>query len=305
MRKIYTLALTILFLTFAQAQKTTLSLKLETGKEYKQKTDSKVTIEQDVSGQKMSIAMNIKGSMSYLVKSFENSNYDLEVEYESLSMIMDMPQGKMEFSSENKDSEDVFSKIVVEMVNKPFQVIMTNTGKIIKVNGIETLFDTAFEKFPQIPEAQLNQIKAQLMNAYGEKAFKGNIEMISSVFPKNPVIVDESWVINTKLESGFAADVTTTYTFKEENQDYHLIIGSSKIKTTDKDAYIKTNGMDMKYDLTGAMTSEIKLDKTSGWIIEAKMDQKIQGDAHIKENEQIPNGMKIPMIIKSETVITN
>ena len=63
--------------------------------------------------------------------------------------------------------------------------------------------------------------------------------------------------------------------------------------------------MPMKYDMSGSMSSEIKVDKETGWIIEATITQEITGDAYIKENPQIPEGMKIPMTMINEMTIRN
>jgi hypothetical protein len=59
------------------------------------------------------------------------------------------------------------------------------------------------------------------------------------------------------------------------------------------------------YNIKGSMTSEIKVDRASGWIIEAKISQKMKGDSHVKGNPQMPNGMTIPMETATETVVTN
>jgi len=305
MRKFFNLILVSIILTSCQAQQTELKLSLEKGKEYKQITDSKATIIQDINGQKMNMEMTIKGSMTYLVKVVNENDYEMEVKYERLSMTMQLPQGTMEFSSEKNDEQDVFSMILAEMKNSPFQITMTKSGKITEVKNIELLFESAFSKFSQIPENQMAQIKAQLMKAYGEEAFKGSIEMVTAIYPDKSVVKGESWEIKTKLESGMSADMTTTYQYTENNSDYYLIVGDSKIATADKDAYIESNGMPMKYDLTGNMSSEIKVDKTSGWIIEAKINQDIKGDVYIKGNPQMPEGMKIPMVMKNDMTFSN
>lgn len=305
MKTTITLFLVAIIWTCCQAQKTELGLNLEQGKTYEQLTNSKATIIQDVNGQKINMVMTIKGGTSYLVQAVNAEGYEMEVKYESLSMSMQMPQGTMEFSSEKKDPQDIFSLILAEMKNKPFQIKMTRKGKVKEVKNIESLFESVFSKFPQIPENQMAQVKAQLMKAYGEEAFKGNMEMVTAIYPDKPVDKGESWVINTKLESGMSADMTTTYTYSENNSDYYLIVGDSKIQTADKDAYIESNGMPMKYDMAGNMSSEIKADKVSGWIMEAKIKQDIQGDVYIKGNPQMPDGMKIPMIMKNDMVFTN
>jgi hypothetical protein len=305
MRKIFILVMFTIVLISGQAQKTTLTLNLEKGKEYRQVTYSKATIIQDFNGQKMSIVMIIEGEMSYTVVTVNPSDYDLEVKYERLSMKMELPQGKMEFSSDKNDKQDIFSTMLSKMTGNSFNVKMAKNGKVIEVKNIESRIESLFEDFTDIPENQLAQLKAQMTKAYGAEAFKGNIEMVTAIFPGEPVNKGDKWTIKTNLESGMAALMTTEYEFTDLGSDYAIIKGNSVIETEDKDAYIESNGMPMKYDMSGSMSSEIKVDKETGWIIEATIQQEITGDAYIKENPQIPEGMKIPMTMINEMTIRN
>lgn len=305
MKTIFTLILTVFVLTSYQTQNSDLSLKLKKGKEYKQITNSKTTIIQEVNGQKMNMVMTIKGTMTFLVKDITENGYNMDAKFEELSMSMQMPQGLMEFSSEKNDANDIFSTILGAMKDKAFGITMSKTGKITDVKNVEALWSTAINTFDQLPEMQKEQIKAQIMKAYGGEALKGNIEMVTAIYPDSPANRGDKWTINTKLESGMSANMTTDYEFAELTSEYALIKGKSTIVTADKDAYIESNGMPMKYDLTGSMDSEIKVDKNTGWIIEATINQKIEGDTYIKENPQLPNGMKIPMTMINDVVITN
>lgn len=305
MKTIFTLILTVFVLTSCQTQNSDLSLKLEKGKEYKQITNSKATIIQEVNGQKMNMVMTIKGTMTFLVKDITENGYNMDAKFEELSMSMQMPQGLMEFSSEKNDANDIFSTILGAMKDKAFGITMSKTGKITDVKNVEALWSTAINTFDQLPEMQKEQIKAQIMKAYGGEALKGNIEMVTAIYPDSPANRGDKWTINTKLESGMSANMTTDYEFAELTSEYALIKGKSTIVTADKDAYIESNGMPMKYDLTGSMDSEIKVDKNTGWIIEATINQRIEGDTYIKENSQLPNGMKIPMTMINDMVITN
>lgn len=305
MRTLFSLILTSIILTSCQSQKVDLSLKLEKGKVYKQVTVSKATITQEVNGNKMNMVMTINGTMSFFVKEINDNGYNMYSKFEKLSMSMQMPQGTIAFSSEKNDVKDIFSTILGAMKNKPFEITMSKSGKITKVKNVEVLWESVINKYGQLSEMQKEQIKAQIMKAYGADALKGSIEMVSAIYPDKPVNKGDKWTINTKLESGMSANMTTDYEFSDLTSDYALIKGNSKIKTADKDAYIKSNGMPMRYDLTGSMTSEIKVDKNTGWTIEAKINQEIKGDAYIKENPQMPHGMKIPMTILNEMVIKN
>lgn len=304
MKNLLTIPVLFIAFTWCNAQKSTLALNLKKGEAYTHISSSKSSIQQEIGGQKINMVLTIGGNMSFLVTAIDDEGFDLDVEYKSLSMAMELPQGAMEFSSEKDDENDIFSRILAEMRNKKFQIKMTRYGKVTEVRNIDTFFESVFSGFPEIPEAQLAQLQSQLLKAYGEKAFKGNVEMVTAIYPESRVKEGDEWDIKVKLESGMSANMTTTYKYAESTKEYNIITGDSKIMTEDKEAYIESNGMPMRFDLAGNMSSNIKIDKKSGWIVEATINQQIQGDTFIKENAQMPNGMKIPMMMKNEMTVT-
>jgi hypothetical protein len=107
MKILTTLILTSLILSTCQVQKIDLILNLEKGKEYKHIMDSKTTVIQDLNGQKMNIVMIIGGTITYVVKSINGSDYGMDAKFDKLSMSMEFPQGTMAFNSENNDTNDI------------------------------------------------------------------------------------------------------------------------------------------------------------------------------------------------------
>ena len=183
MKKILVLVIAVVLLASCEAQKETIELNLNKGETYYQKMVVNTLINQNINGQEVKINMSIIGKMSYKVIDIVTSIYDIEVKFKSLSMIMKLPNGDMEFSSDKNDNNDIFSRILGLMKDKSFYIKMTKTGKINEVKGIENLFTEIFESFPNLTEAQKLQIRKQIEKSYGEKAFKRNFEMTSAIFP--------------------------------------------------------------------------------------------------------------------------
>lgn len=304
MKKILSFLAAFVIVTSSFAQKEIIGLHLAKDSVYLQKIISNVIITQLVNGQQIKVDLTIDGSMKYKVIDINHSDYDMEVWYEHLSMKMELPGNTMEFSSEKNDVSDIFSTILGEMKNRPFLITMTSTGKVKEVKNIDTLFSNVFNAFPQIDENQQKQVLDQVKQAYGEKAFKGNLEMSMAIFSDEPVATGDQWTINTRIEAGMAASMQTVYELKEVNDQYYLIQGNSTIETADKDAYVEANGMPLKYDLAGTMLSNIKVHKSNGWIIHTTISQQLKGTAYIKENPQMPDGMAIPMTMENEMTIT-
>jgi hypothetical protein len=263
-----------------------------------------MSIIQTLNGQQINVGMIVSCKMAYKIIDIQNSVYDMEVKYDRLSMTMNLPNGTMDFSSENTDKKDIFSSVLSTLKKYPFQIKMTKTGKVTEVKNIETLFSNMFDNIPNITDVQKEQIKSQLTQAYGEKTFKGNLEMCSAIFSDSMVSKSDKWIVKTNLESIMSANIVSTYQLKEANDSYCLISGTSTIETVNKDTYTESNGMPIKFNLSGTITSDIKINKKSGWVIESKINEIIKGTTQIKDNPKVPGGMTIPMTINSEMKIT-
>lgn len=138
------------------------------------------------------------------------------------------------------------------------------------------------------------------------------MELVSAIYPSKPVKKGDKWTVNTNLEDGISGvdmEVSTEYELIDLTQGYALINGYATIETNDNIKNNEMTAMQMKFDLSGTKTSEIKVDINTGWIIEAKITQKIEGEIEMKmDNDQIKGmygGMKISMKMLQETLITN
>ena len=303
MRQLVFTSILVLFCYFCDAQPYTLQLNLQEGHSYPHKINAQTSIKQQINGQPFDMKMDIEGTMQYKVKTLQNNTYTMDVQYTKMRMTMGMPQGSLVFNSEQPSSTDIMSTILSMLTKGSFEVEITKKGEITQVNKLDELFSNIFAQFPQITQAQREQLKQQLMKAYGEEAIKGSIEMATAVFPPEPKTPGDSWNISTRLASGFEAESTTLYKLAECTDEYFLLTGNGKIHTKDKAAMIQANGMPIKYKLNGSIKSVIKLDKKTGWIIESSVRQKITGEAQIEASEQLPDGMVIPMEIDSESLI--
>ncbi len=295
MRKLF---LFLLLGTITQSvfgQKQNLGFNLKIGQTYNHVMHSSSSIKQEINGQEINIDVTLSGKMAFKVTNLVNTVYSMNVSYEQLAMTMKLPNGEMIFNSEKEDKTDIFSSMLGEIKGKQFLVKMTSIGKIVEVENLDFIFENLIDKFPTLTLIQKQQIKTQLKQAYGEKAFKGSFEMITAIYPNTAVSKGGSWEIKTLLETGFAATLTTTFELKDKTESYNLIVGKGKIITLDKDAYTQVNGMPTQYNLSGTMNSNLKVDPNTGWIIEAKVNQLIAGNVEIKDNPNLPGGMITPM----------
>nr|MBB6138279.1 hypothetical protein [Mucilaginibacter sp. X5P1] len=63
--------------------------------------------------------------------------------------------------------------------------------------------------------------------------------------------------------------------------------------------------MPVKYEITGTLRSNIKINKITGWPIEVRSLQLMKGDIEILDNSKVPGGMKIPVSLKTVATTTS
>lgn len=301
MKKTILLSLALLVAVLSHAGKIDFCLNLKTGATYSQNMIAKSNIKQEVNGMEMNIQMTIDGNTDYTVKSFENDVYEMDVRFTELTMSVNVPgQGNLSYSSKDPKEDDIMGQVFAGMTKESFEMSLTKYGKVLELRNVEKLWDAAFASLEDLPEEQMEQIKAQINNSFGDEALVGNMEMAFAIYKDGKVRKGDKWTIETDINSTFTGRLTTEYELVDIGKELVSIAGNGTIKTKESDKFFETGGMKIKYDMAGKMASDIKADRKTGWIIEAKITQDIKGVATILANEQIPEDMTLPMIIHTE-----
>lgn len=263
-----------------------IKLNLEKGKEYTQSNTSTLTTKIGFpDGSTMDMPVTIAGMMSFIVESESDTAYLVEVTYKKLLMTIKMPQGvSMTFDSESVD--DIMSKSFKGIVDNPFKVTLLKNGRVssVDMSAFWEKFDSSLEWLPLM---QKEQVVEQIKQAYGEKAFKGSFEQLSAYLPEKPVNKGGKWCTQIELNTNFPATMVSEYKLEKITKDYFIIQGTSNISTNGlQDAITQSSsGELMKYNLIGTAISNIKIDRNTGWVIEATIKQTLKGKSIIGDVE--------------------
>jgi hypothetical protein len=286
------------------SEKYTLSLNLETGHVYKQNLVSKVDMTQEAMGQSMDVKMTIEAEMSFNVKDFKDDQYEVEVSYDRMEMGIDAGNGNIAFGSALDSTNNALGQVMKSLTNKSFTMMITKSGKVTEVRDLANIFNEIFDSMPNVTEMQKEQMKSQLEESYGEGAIKRNLEQSFDFLPKEPVALGESWEFESKIEGQFPVNVKGSYTLEEVKDGAYIISNESEI-FMNSDEPISQNGMELKMEITGDMTSTMTIDRKTSWIVTSTIDQTFGGTVSVASSPLMPDGMEMPIQISNKMTITS
>ncbi|RZM30292.1 MAG: hypothetical protein EOO88_01375 [Pedobacter sp.] len=300
--------LTFLLLTFfcsACYAQNKIELNLIKGNVYQQKMSMVMSIKQTVNKNDILINMNIKGTTAFTVTDVKDGVYDIDVAYKTLSVKTEMPGGiSIAFDSEKNDPKDTVSTSLGLMKNMPFHMKMNKQGKVLAISEVTKMFTAVFQNFPNLTPSSRQKMQAQIEQSFGEKAFKNNMENMMAFYPQTAVGKGSKWTVKTTAASvNMDMQVENHYTLDEVTAGQYLISGVSQMTSPNSGSYKEVNGMSAKTDISGNITTSMKIDRKSGWIAESASSMNLKGSVSFKANDKMPEGMTIPMEISGTTTV--
>lgn len=289
---------------FAQKQSLVLSLKLDST--YYMSSNANLTITEQIPGQTMVITTIMSCRVAHKVTAIRDSVYELEVAYKSFNMHMDLPGGKsVDIRTDDANSNQVVNKIMRTMLDKPFTVTINNRGKVLAIKNSQNLYSGMLSSLPDTLSAEKKaQFKAQMEQSLGEKSFKNTFQDAFAVLPDANVNLNDHWSAITNLESTISVQIKNTYTLQRITNNEYMIHGDAVVTSPDSPEYKQINGIPMRYiDLSGSSTTDIELDKTTGWVTKEKVTRLVKGTMDIKDNPQVPGGVKFPMTVNADLMV--
>ncbi len=282
-----TLSLTLLLMSYAQS--INLELNLSEGQVFHQKNNYILNSTLILGEEIVKYRYEVNRLTSFKVLKTNTNSYELEVRFEKLSVGIGETKIEYVMGSDTKEQDDPYSKIVLNMIDVPFQITMTRKGRIEDIRGLDTLIANAFDTDLDITEHEMIGVKQLILLWFDQKAFVSSVEIATACYPESPVSVEDTWQSQVELKQQAGLYCTTTYTLVSSDATHNTIEGKSQIKTDKSPVYEDEDGGYVVMDLEGTLTSTLKLDTESGLVTNATMQQEMEGIFQTQETEPIPH----------------
>jgi hypothetical protein len=281
----------------------TLQYNFKQGEIFKQNIEANTNLVQKVMGQEIKIGSVVNSKINYEVMDVKDENYTLKVTYKEFKMKTAAP-GVGDISVDSNTPEDIatlqnLGPMFKAMVDKPVEVVMTKTGKVKSIKGVEKLKEALQNSFDKnIPEDIKQQLIAQTGAQFFEESIKMLFEQNSSFFPDKPVNAGSTWNTKTFTRiSNFTMNNDMKMTLKNIENDEAVIEVEGTVSTPEGYEQ-EINGMKAKLALKGTQKGLIKVNKNTGWATSSNIKQNFEGNMEVQ-------GMQIPISVNSTALITD
>ena len=284
-------------LAFSLVSFAQLRYNLEIGKEYGLKQLTIQDITQTVQGMTQNIKNTIGGDLVFTIKSKDGNVYTSDFVFASLIFKMESPMFSMGYdSNDSNQEENAMTGVFKSIVGYPFTMKFNDKGEILEVKGFEKLMEKVqTESGGQAAGAIQESLKGQ----FSDESMKQSLASMLIVYPDEKPKSGLSWS-NTIEQSG-AMPLVSKYSYKVSSASSSVVeVQGSGTMATKEGFSQERMGMTQHFDLSGDVTMSAKIDAKTGWPINIKQTQDLEGNVTI-ESAQLPAPMEMPMSIKGES----
>ncbi|HEY0651566.1 MAG TPA: DUF6263 family protein [Chryseosolibacter sp.] len=278
-----------------------LQYKFKPGEEYEYVQRSKQNAVQVLPGMgEMKMDGTLGGTMLLKIKSVdEKGTARIETQYTKLKMLTHSFIMSMSMDSDGPEEEDG-NKIMKALTGKTFFFLLTKTGKVEAVEGVENLYSGLASL--DLDADVVSKAQKTLKQTINEKSIKTLLENGLVSYPENPVKAGDSWNTSSVQAVNFPMTIENTWNLKSADGGVAVVSCKGDLKTIDKDKVNNlVNGMKSKSDLNGTQTMHANVDVKTGWPKDVKIVSDLKGTMTLLAGGMIPQDMEIPMTVKIET----
>ncbi len=292
----FTICLAVILFYSSCTQKTNLEYNLEKDKKYYTELTGSINVDQTF--QENQSKVNVDIYANYLTELESKTDNDLTINLNIDTMDMNM---EMEINEEKKDFSDMpggdaLKNMESNMKGHFLTITMTKAGEPIEITGyeewIQTLKDSLYNRYDSINK----KMEKSLDNMYGKNMFENQMQKMFIIYPDKPIGIGDTWQDSTILKQFMPIKVVNNYKLTGINLNTAMIEGNSQVEMSTQDT-LKSK-IPMKYDISGSLNSDYKIDKNTGMIIEGEIDYSFGGEMIIMAIPGMTKEEKIPMNIK-------
>jgi hypothetical protein len=296
--KKYMLFIAVCFSIAATAQYNII-YNLEKGGVYPQNQTVVSEQNQIINGMPQEISTTLSTESDYIVQDIKEGVYYIDIMVKKMSNTTKTAMGREIIASDGPVSNPM-NKLFNNMTTYPIKITMNNKGELLSFDNSAQLKNMT--EGVDLPEMQLAQLEGTMKKEMSAEKLTSNYSQLTQILPKTEVSIGASWGKKITINSIVSFESTTTFTLESVTDEFYTISTTAIIATSENEES-DVMGMKAKCNLAGPLKGTYIIDKNTGWISSANLEQQLDGNITFEKSEMMPQEMKISMTSKTSTTI--
>ncbi len=270
--------------------------RLEVGDSFTIAQSAKQLITQEMEGSKHELTNDLGGILQFTVMGASDKGYDLSLVFKdfSLKTTSNLQGTVIDVKATEVKEGDIMSTMFNAILNHELRVLMGKEGKILSVEGGESMIDKMIASSGIEDDFTIKTMKKGLAKDFSSAGLAQSFEQMTYFYPDaaNGVAIGDSW------ENSYSGKLSanTTFTYDKEDANSTFISGIAAVT-------METDEAGTKMSLSGTQETAIQANGKNGFVQKAMVSSEVKGVssmAHLADVE-IPTTIKSTITYELQT----
>lgn len=232
--------------------------------------------------------------LMFKVVESRGEDYLLESCFKQMLLVNVTSAGTYEYKPEKASAYDLLSSIMAKIIDQPFSVRLSKSGKVIEIKELELVIRSAIKN---LPENMTSQFEEMITRWYGSGVLSRNLEMMTLPLPLKTDTDTTNWTLNQHLMFIPNEEINIMYKIADFDANTYHIEGNG---TMDKEKHkFGSSDSDVKAVSNASFSLSASYKKANGWFINGEVIEHVDGKLKASDIDEVNGWIPFEMITKT------
>lgn len=279
-----------------------LSLKLNKGKTFYERTAIEQKMTQEIMGQQQNAGLTIgMVQKADVLETDGQGNMRIRYTYTWTRLKQEGPMAAVDYDSAKQTTPPAGAEGFAALLGQSYSIQISPKGKVLGIEGVKEMAEAVRKKLPA--GSNPDDGPSPLSSFLDEQGIREMTEQSMAVYPEQPVEVGASWTTKQTMKRGMPMFTESKLILGKREGGVATIGLVGTIKPDLSGPPMDIQGMKMKIDMAGTQESTILMNEANGLVQSRKGRQDLKGQIKIGASAEGPFDMQIPMTMASTFTI--
>ncbi len=201
----------------------------------------------------------------------------IQTEYKKIILSSSQKDTKVSVNTDSNES-DIFNKLFKALINKKFTIVLSPTGEVEKVSGMDAIIDQMIDTLPDVKKKERPKLKNFLTEHIGPEQVKLNLSLVIPQYPPFKVHKGDAWSNHVKTKGLYDGTIDNYWSLKYGNKFMAKLENNAKFSSNLSKVLDLGGGQKGRVNLHGDIKGEYVVNPKTSWPTRSIIHSELKGD---------------------------